>query len=217
MVNLLEEVALLAYRDDKGRNAVPYLQWSLAGAALLELALGGHIVVDDTGRVAVREPGPVARPGVDEALKRLSESRTRHIPSSWVQILAGVDLRLPVLEGLVEQRILTHDREKVLGLIPVNRYRPVETGVEEEVRARLERAFDHAAGADVRTAALAGIISATFMEGAALPQHEYGAVNKTFRELAAGFVEIEKFVEGVQLAVTLFRSTPGSATAVATS
>ncbi|HEY1177422.1 MAG TPA: GPP34 family phosphoprotein [Phytomonospora sp.] len=210
MANLLEEVVLLAYRDDKGRNAVPYLQWSLAGAALLELALRGRVAVDDSGRLDVVDPTPVGDPAVDEALARLSRSRVRHIPSSWVQILAGVELRALVLDGLVDRGVLTHDRGRALGIVPVDRYRPVDPGVEAEVRARLDRAFREAAGTDARTAALAGIAGATFMEPATLPEEKPGAVTAAFRELADRFAEVKPFVDGVRLAITVFRAGAGS-------
>ncbi|ADD40118.1 GOLPH3/VPS74 family protein [Stackebrandtia nassauensis] len=216
MANLVEEVALLAYRDDNGRNTAPYLQWSLAGAALLELSLRGRVGVDDSGRVGVVDETPVGHVALDEVLTRVAGSNIGHIVSSWVQILSGTDIRTPVLEGLVDQRILTHDRDRLLGFIPVNRYHPAEASVEDEIRARLERALAHSAGVDVRTAALAGVIAATFMEKAAMPQHKFGEVNKTFKELGRA-PEIKPIVEGVELAVNIFRSGSGSASVVVTS
>ncbi|MBB6037992.1 GOLPH3/VPS74 family protein [Phytomonospora endophytica] len=209
MANLLEEVVFLAYRDDKGRNAAPYLQWSLAGAALLELSLGGRVTVDDSGRVDVAGGTPFGDAAVDEALTRLSGSRTRHIPSSWVQILAGVDLRQRVLDGLVAHGVLAHERDRALGLIPVERHKPVDAGVEDEIRARLDRTFADGTGAGARTAALAGIVATTFMEPAALPHAKTSAVTKAFGALADGFPEVRPFVDGTRLAMTLFRSGSG--------
>ncbi|MGH8876935.1 MAG: GOLPH3/VPS74 family protein [Stackebrandtia sp.] len=211
MVNLLEEVALLAYRDDNGRNIAPYLHLSLAGAALLELTLSDHIQIDESGRVDVVKQIPSGHAALDVVCKRVTESRIRHIISSWVQILSGVDLRTAVLEGLVDQRVLTHNSDRVLGFIPVNRYLPTEAGVESEIRGRLERAFGHSAGADVRTAALAGIVGTTFMERAALPQHKFGEVTKVFKELGQRDPLAKKVMDGLQLAVSVARSGSGSA------
>lgn len=214
MANLMEEVALLAYRDDNGRNTTPYLGWSIAGAALLELRLDGRISVDDSMRVDLVDPEPTGDAALDEVLGRLAKSSARHIASSWVTILAGVDLRASVLKGLVEQNILTHDKDRLLGFIPVNRFRAAEGRVEDEARARLDTAFTHPAGADARTAALAGIVGATMMERAAVPQHRSGDVTRVFRELADGFPETEKLVEGIRLAITIHRGSGGSTATV---
>lgn len=210
----MEEVALLAYRDDNGRDNTPYLGWSIAGAALLELRLDGRISVDDSLRIDLVDAEPTGDPALDEVLGRLAKSSARHIVSSWVTILAGVDLRASVLEGLVEQDILSHDKDRLLGFIPVNRFLPAQGRVEDEVRARLDRAFAHPPGANVRTAALAGVVGATMMERAAVPQHKTSDVTRVFGELADGFPETEKLVEGVRLAITVHRSSGGATVAV---
>lgn len=210
MANLLEEVALLAYRDDNGRNNTPYLPWSIAGAALLELRLDGRISVDDSRRVDLVDAEPTGDHALDGVVERLRRSKVRHVVSSWVTTLAGVDLKQHVLEELVEQGVLSLDKDKLLGFIPVNRFLPAQGRVEDEIRARLDEAFTHPHGADVRTAALAGVVAATMMERAALPQHKSGAVTQTFRELADGFPETGKLVEGVGQSVTIHRGSGGT-------
>lgn len=182
MATLVEETALLAFRDDTGRNSVQHLELGLAGAVLLELTLARRIDVGDDNRVSVLDPAPTGDVVCDAALARISGDKPRKA-KAWVQKLSR-GLKNQVVESLTRQNILTHERDSVLGFIPMNRYRPADARVEAELRNRLEQAVAHRVGVDERTAALAGIIYATQMEKAAFPDHKRREVRKVLKELA---------------------------------
>lgn len=203
MANLVEETALLAYRDDTGRNAVQHLELGLAGAALLELTLAQRIDVDASGRVVVLNPGPTGHPVTDTCLARISADKPRKA-KSWVQKLSR-GLKNQVLETLVDQHILTHHRDAVLGFIPFNRYRPADARVEADIRSRLEQAVTHRVGIDERTAALAGLVYATQMEKIALPGHKRREARKTLKEISEtswATTATKKAIQAAQAAVT---------------
>lgn len=206
MVNLLEEVVLLAYRDDNGRNNAPYLEFSLAGAVLLELNLRGRISADRHAWVVVDSAEPTGDAVLDQALERLARNKSGQLASVLTTMLSGTGLRKRVLEGLVEQNILAYDKDRVLGFIPVDRYLPAEGRIEDEIRGRLDKALTHGVGVEPRTAALAGLIVVTMMQRVALPGHRYSEVTSAFRELPRQFGEISPFVDGVELAITTIRS-----------
>lgn len=203
MVTLVEETALLAFRDDTGRNAVQHLELGLAGAVLLDLTLERRIDVDASGRVVVLDATPTGHPVTDTCLARISGDRPRKA-KAWVQKLAR-GLKNQVLDTLVAQGVLTHHRDAVMGFIPFNRYRPADARVEAEIRSRLEQAVVHRVGVDERTSALSGIIYAANMEKIALPGRNRRETRKILKELAEtswAATATKKAIQAAQAAVT---------------
>ncbi|WP_343444225.1 GOLPH3/VPS74 family protein [Micromonospora schwarzwaldensis] len=84
---LTDELVLLAY-DDAGANRLgrPHLDYGLAGAVLLELALAGRVEVADK-RLVVTDPSPTGVPLLDEALATVGDGRPRK-PKDWIGKLA---------------------------------------------------------------------------------------------------------------------------------
>lgn len=203
MVTLVEETALLAFRDDTGRNAVQHLELGLAGAVLLELTLARRIDIDDGGRVVVLDAAPTGHPVTDTCLARISGDKPRKA-KAWVQKLSR-GLKNQVLHTLVDQRVLTHQRDSVLGFIPFNRYRPADARVEAEIRTRLDQAVTMSVGVDERTSALAGIVYAANMEKAAFPdrkRRETRKILKTLSESSWAATATKKAIAAAQAAVT---------------
>ncbi|MEV5207894.1 GPP34 family phosphoprotein [Micromonospora sp. NPDC053740] len=169
---LTDELVLLAY-DDDGANRLgrPQLDYGLAGAVLLELALAGRVEVTDK-HLVVTDPTAIGVPLLDEALTMLAAGRPRK-PKNWIGKLAkGLPER--VLDGLVETGVLRRESDRVLLVFPRTRY-PSPTGappaVETEVRERMAVALTGNGPVDARTAALLTLTRAV------------GLDRKLFREL----------------------------------
>ncbi|MGH8876114.1 MAG: GOLPH3/VPS74 family protein [Stackebrandtia sp.] len=184
MDTMVDDIAVLAYNDDTGRNRVQHLAYALAGGVLAELVLQQRIDIDSSGRVSVVSAVPTRDTVIDACLQRISQDRPRKA-KSWVKKLSR-GLKNTVLDSLVERRILTHQRGAFLGLIPLNRYHPADGTRKAELRSRLESAIAAEAASDARTAVLAGTVWAASMYKAALPGYSRFGVRKILKSINDG-------------------------------
>ncbi|MFI6823049.1 GPP34 family phosphoprotein [Micromonospora sp. NPDC050187] len=185
---LAHELALLAY-DDEGVNRLgtPNLDYGLAGAALLELALAGRVeVVDD--RVVVTDPTPVGQPVLDAALTRLGAEAKRRRPKDWITRLGG-DLRGPVLDELVGAGVLRREAGRVLGLFPRTRF-PSGTGAEPAAEASARQRMHVAVATDgpvpARTAALVSLTRAVGLDRKLFRDLPKEQVKRRLKEIGEG-------------------------------
>lgn len=201
-LGLADELLLIAYDDDTGRNRATGLELGLAGSLLLELALGERLRVDGRKKVQVVSRVPVGDELADEALARIAGDKPRSA-RSWVNTFSR--RLLPRVRGrLVAEGVLREEVHKVFGLFPY-RYYPLADGRGEgDARARLERAVGNGVASDARTAALAGLIRATSLEKRALPGLSAWQARKAVKGLAdAGWAgeATKQAIEATQVAV----------------
>lgn len=163
---LHDELLLLAY-DDEGSAEIgnPTLDYSLAGALLMELALARRIDVVDK-RVVVTSPEPVGDALADEALAAIAADEKPRKPQHWVNKLSA-RLRDRLLDRQVEAGVLRREKGRVLWVFPRVTY-PSVGGMpvtEREARQRLRSAVARSSsGVDDRTAALCGLVLAAGLE-----------------------------------------------------
>ncbi|MEU5910915.1 GPP34 family phosphoprotein [Micromonospora sp. NPDC047527] len=184
---LTDELVLLAY-DDDGANRLgrPHLDYGLASAVLLELALAGRVEVTDK-HLVVTDPAPTGVPLLDEALTMLEAERPRK-PKNWIGKLAkGLPER--VLDGLVDAGVLRRESDRVLLIFPRTRY-PSPTGaqpaVETEARERMAAALTGSGPVDARTAALLTLTRAVGLDRKLFRELPKERVKARMNEIAAG-------------------------------
>src|SRR4051794_16119160 len=134
-LTLAEELALLAYDDESGRQVggmfVPY---GLGGALLAELALLRRIELSDD-RVAVTDRSPTGDALLDGALHRIAGHPGRRA-SRWVDLLRrGVEHT--VLDRLVEAGHLPRGESTALLVRPRPTYPPAPGPAQRGPRPRL--------------------------------------------------------------------------------
>lgn len=161
MLNLAEELLLLALEDERGvvhASASESLDFGLAGAILLSLAVRGKVDLRDD-RMVVSDSSPTGDEVLDDALEKIRDSRPRK-PNQWVWRLGRSGLKDQLLGRLVEAGVLRREEHKVLWFIPADRYPSGNTGTEREIRRRVRAAAlgDETPGA--RVAALLSLIKA---------------------------------------------------------
>jgi hypothetical protein len=176
----------------------------LAGGVLVELALHEDVTIDDrttwSGR-RVRATGTEPPP---DPLLRATWDRLADRPTDVHQLIAetGPRLRAPVLDRLVERGDLVRERRRLLGVLPSITLRLGGTGRRDAVLGPVRAALVDGAAPDPRTAALAGLLSAS----GSLPQlHREipwsGAVHDRGKQLERGEWGTEAAAEAVRRTV----------------
>lgn len=135
-----EEFLLLAI-DDKGRliDIPPMaLEYGLAGALLMELALNNRVDAD-LDKLFLVDGSPMGDPLLDDALKVLNQEQ--HSVKHWLKELLNQlpDIRERVTRRLVDNGVLKVERHKVLWVFSSRRYPCIDNREEEEVLRRIRR------------------------------------------------------------------------------
>lgn len=196
-LTLAEELALLAYDDESGKQVggmfVPY---GLGGALLAELALLRRLELSDD-RVAVTDPSPTGDALLDDALHRIAGHPGRRA-SRWVDLLRkGVEHA--VLDRLVESGHLRREEGRALLVVPVTRYPAAAGSAERDTRRRLADAMRTGSAPDQRTVALALLAHACRMDAQAFPGMDKKAVRRRLDELADGDWAAKATMRAVEL------------------
>src|SRR4051812_28919376 len=205
-MNLAEEFALLAYRDDGTPDIdSTHLDHGLGGSLLLELAMAERIDIRDR-KVVVRDGTPTGDPLVDQALGRIVADDKPRKPEHWVRKFAK-DARKLTLNGLVDRGVLDREDGTVLLVFPRTRY-PAPHGVqpvpEVEARQRLTAAVSGAGPVDSRTAALCALVAATRLDRKVFRDLDRRQTKARLKQISAGdwaAAAVKKTIEDIQSAV----------------
>lgn len=120
MLNLAEELFLLALDDDEGwivESALDTLRFSLAAALLANLALHDRIVIED-GRLHVFDAEPIGDELLDAVLERLDGSEKPRKVKYWLNALGFRKLPKQVAQRLVELGLLHEEDRRYFWIAP---------------------------------------------------------------------------------------------------
>lgn len=210
---MVEQFALLALSDDgKFQVDSTALEYSLAGAVLMELAELGRVdLAEDPGRrnrsrVVVLDTTIAGHPLLDEALSRLTQAGPVKPQRSLDLIKKGLKTRLT--SGLVQSGLVTHRTHTVMGLFPAQRWPRTAISDVEPLRNAMAQALSGHTEPDSRTAGLIGLFTASngihlVVNPAAigLSNRELRARAKHIRSQAWEANAVGKAIEAVQAAV----------------
>ena len=140
MQRFAEEIVLLLLSDDDGRFArVPSwsLEYSLAGAVLMDLALEGRIDTD-LDKLVLVDATPVGDSLLDPTLAEIAEGAERDT-RFWVEHVANraYAVRDEALSRLIAQGILESRDDRFLWVFQSRRYPTVDGHAEREVKLRI--------------------------------------------------------------------------------
>ncbi|MFI6174401.1 GPP34 family phosphoprotein [Nonomuraea sp. NPDC051191] len=213
-VTIAEELLLLAYSEEEGRQLIGGIQLdpALGGAILAELAAAGRVELADD-KVTVKDPAPLGDEELDAALARMAEDGKARKPAWWVQRLQSGKLRWRLLTRLAESGVLAEERRKVLGIFPTTRWPESDPQVEADVRERVTAVLT-GAEPDQRTATLIAIMYAAKLDLKAFPGADRGRVKEIAEGEWAGQA-VAKTISAITAAVILTTTT--AATVAATS
>ncbi|KAA0941140.1 GOLPH3/VPS74 family protein [Streptomyces apricus] len=161
---IVEDLLLMMFDDRSGTIAGEgTLFYALGGAVLVELGLGGYVEVDGKqGLAGAKVRAVTGKQPSDPLLRTAHEKiaeRERGVQSLLIAI--GGDLRKPVLERLVERGMLRQESRRTLGVFRTTATTAADTSHKEAVTARVRAALVDGEEPDDRTAAVAGLLSAS--------------------------------------------------------
>lgn len=218
---MAEELVLLAYDDEAGRDRTGYgVDAGLTGALLMDLGAAGCIDTEGKHLVATGRPAP-DHPLLAEALGSISCSEKRRDAKGWLTRL-GKDLKPlkdRVLQTLVERGILAKEERRVLGVFPDNRYPQVNPEPERALRERLAAVVLGERAPTERDALLIALLRPYDLVKRLVPRDRRREANRRAKELADQGIAgkaVEKAVQEVQAAI-LAAVTASTAVAAASS
>jgi len=162
---LAEELLLLVLDDGKGHDkTLGGADSGLAGALLIELAARGWLELA-AGRLVPTVPPPAVAPAASVlavALAIIAAEGTPRDAGHWVRKLPGElkPIKGSVAARLVDLGILSPQRRKVLGLVPVDRYPELDPEPERLLRRRLRAELTGTTDLSSRTAMLIPLLRA---------------------------------------------------------
>lgn len=164
---IVEDLTLLMMDDASGAIAgAGTLYYTLGGAALVELGLGGHTRADedDQGLNGVKVHAVAGRAPSDPLLRAAHAKvgeRVRGVQTLLIEIGTGVVTREAVLDRLVERGVLRQETRKTLGLFRTTSTKVADTGYKKALVEKVRAVLIDGAEPDARTAALVGLLSAS--------------------------------------------------------
>lgn len=182
---LATDLLLLALDDASGNVLPPAaigLDYGLAGAVVMDLALRGGIAVADE-RVTTTA-GATDDALLDEALRAIATRPGKQI-SYWVQQLSHDlhGMRQRLLDRLVAQGTLQQREKRVLLVFHWNVYPERDARVEHDIRARIDDVLLHGAAPDPQNACLIHLAAACRVTDAIYPRDQLKAIKLRIGEL----------------------------------
>ena len=228
MLNLAEELLLLALEDERGTirtSASQSLDYGLAGAVLLSLTVRDRLGMEG-GKMIVSNPSPTGDDVLDDALEKIRESRPRS-PERWVGNLGRMKLKDRLLERLVGSGVLRREEHRVLWIIPVDRYPAADAGPEREVRRKVRAAALGNEDPDPRSAALLSLIKACDLVDEVFSPDEQERVGWRLEQISEGeligravsdtVVQVQAATQAAVMTSVLAATTSSAATCSTTS
>lgn len=182
---LATDLLLLALDDDRGTvlpQAAIGLDYGLAGAVVMELALRGRIQLD--GDVVSTTGTATDDALLDDALRTIAATPGKDL-SHWVWHLSRDlgGLRQRLLDRLVARGTLEKRERRVLLLFHQNVYPERDARVEHDIRARVDAALLQGATPDAPTACLIHLAAACRVTDAIYPRDQHEAIKARIAEL----------------------------------
>jgi hypothetical protein len=114
------------------------LDYGLAGAILMELAINDRLTIDSK-HLAVADSTSLDHPVLEDAHHAIEQSSKQRSVQDWVMRLpkAVGGLRQRLLDDLVLGGVLAQREDRILYIFPVTRYPEQQGAVEEDIRARI--------------------------------------------------------------------------------
>ncbi|MFP4233367.1 MAG: GOLPH3/VPS74 family protein [Nitriliruptoraceae bacterium] len=202
---LAEELFLLAWDHDvgKARSTVSVqLPAAVGGALLLELALRDRLRMEEN--VPRASSRPTGDPLLDAVAAQVRDGSRRRKLRSWVRRIGTTGTRDEVRDRLVDRGVLVPAEQRILGIVPVTRYRAADPAEVERLADGVRAVLVGGQPADDRAAALAALVGATAVLDKLVPRSERRAARARAKELAEATpvaAAVRDVIRGTQAAI----------------
>ncbi len=190
MLNLAEDILLLALDDDSGK-ATPLppraLSFTLATGLLMELALQKRIQVT-TEQVTINDTSVVEGPLLNEVFDQIKALDTE--PLTLVACLSeiagtGQALRDRVALCLIEKKILTREDEHILKIITRPTYPMIDGTQEEAMRNRIRAIVLEGKKTEERDRVLISLMDVCGLTSSVFSEEEMGQAAEKIEKIRA--------------------------------
>ncbi|MBC8311082.1 MAG: GPP34 family phosphoprotein, partial [Candidatus Marinimicrobia bacterium] len=182
MLNLLEELLLLALDDERGKiisSSSLALPYGLSGAILLEFSLAGKILLEGN-KLIVNDNSSTGNEILDKALDIINSSPKQKTIKYWVSKLERKmkGLKKDLLLHLIEKEILIETENKILWVIPTKRYPTNNPEPENQVRKRIKGIVIDGNDIDDRSKLLISLVNSCSLVNEVFTKDERKVANK---------------------------------------
>ena len=211
MTLIAEDLLLLLLDDDSGKPSADStkLPRVLAGALVVELALGGSLRITGPGEQVKKDHVVVAgEPPADPLLRRVFDlvaTASRPIKPQKVIEKSQKNLAKELAARLVAQGFVTENRDKVWGLFPATTWPARDTSREKVLRDALRSALVDGTTPTPHSAALISLISAVDLTHKVIVDADKKVLKTRAKQIAEGEwagAAVRKAVSDVNAAVT---------------
>ena len=187
MLNLMEELLLLALDDEKGKilsSSSCALPYGLRGALLLELFLAEKIDIVDK-KIVVIDKSNTGNEVLDNGLNIIDTYHKQKTVKFWITKLTSQmkELRKDLLNELITKGILEQQDKKVLWVIPATRYPTKNPVIENRVRKRIIGIVLHDEQLDERSSMLISLINACELIKEVFPKDNFKDAKKKIKNI----------------------------------
>lgn len=186
MLNLAEELLLLALEDESGKvssSASGSLDCGVAGAAVMELVLRGKLGMED-GKLVVEDGTSTGDTQLDALLSQIRDSRKPRGAEHWVGVFSGQSLREGLVKRLVEKGILHEEEGRILWIFPSRSYPIGDAAPERELRNRIRAVALEGKPPEPKDAALLILIKACDLTGEVFAPEEEARVRESLDRIS---------------------------------
>lgn len=211
MLNLAEELFLLAINEENGRLASTYLNYGLAGAMLADLALLGRVRVGEKRKLVVVDGTPTGDPLLDLGFVEILEAKRPAKLLDWVNILAEKRFWKRVPESLIAKGILYREDKQFLWVFPYVAYPQKDASAKHWIKESLRSIALTSQRGETRRVILLSLCKACQMMNLIFTKDERRAAARRINELLRG----EAFGEAVAKTLEEIQSAAAAAVVIA--
>jgi len=187
-LTLPEELLLIALDDDKGtfvQMPIMALDYSLAGALIMELALQERVGIKD-GKMHLQNDSDLNDKVYNKLLQMVASETENKSVKFWIEKinLEFEDLKQEILQKLIGKKILMEKDKKVLWVFHRRRYPMIHAEEETEVRTRLREMILQNGEPSTRDIVLLSLIQACGLIDEVFSEQEKQEHSKKIDEIA---------------------------------
>jgi hypothetical protein len=191
MLTTFEELYLLSIHEDKGTviaSAAHGLQFGLAGAILVELAIQGKITITENHRVGLVDTEPLGDEILDEVIETIRTSEKDRKFGYWIDEFSQKPekFRRRLAERLVQKGLVGQEEDHLVWIVPSPNFPDVEASTKYVIKSHLRSIVLACEAAELRDIALMNLVKACGLSFLVFLRDERKLAARRIHELMVG-------------------------------